>query len=689
MPTPNHLIHETSPYLRQHAQNPVDWYAWGPEALQKARDENRPIFLSIGYAACHWCHVMEHESFENDATAAVMNANFVSIKVDREERPDLDSIYMDVVQAMTGGGGWPMSVFLTPSLVPFYAGTYFPPDDRHGLPSFRRVLQSVADAYQNRPQEVANTVSQVTDYLRNRTLRATPNQILLPASLDRAAEAIGSSYDPLRGGFGRAPKFPQPMTLEFLLRYHHRTGDTRALAMAEHTLQRMARGGMYDQLGGGFHRYSVDAVWLVPHFEKMLYDNAQLGWTYLYAYQVTGNAFYRRIVEETLDYVLREMTSPEGGFYATQDADSEGEEGKFYVWSLAEVRQALGESDARRFELAYGITERGNFEGTNILFLAREAAEVAAEAGVSPEAAAAALARGRTTLFDRRSQRVWPGRDEKILTAWNGLMIRAMAEAGRVLGRDDYRQAAVRAAEFVQQKLTQNGRLLRTYKDGIAKLNGYLEDYSFLADGLLALYRATFDLRWLQEAQRLVEVMQTWFWDEAIGGFYDTSSDHEELVTRPRDFTDNATPAGSSVAAEVLLQLAEFSGDGGVPSGPRQRARRILAPLGEAMAEQPLAFGRLLCALDAYLSESREVAIVGEPAATDTRALLDVLDRQYRPNLAVALSRGPTDAVVQVIPFLADRPAARGQATAYVCVSYACQLPTTDPAELERQLAAG
>jgi uncharacterized protein YyaL (SSP411 family) len=683
MAATNRLIHETSPYLRQHAHNPVDWYAWGPEAIARARNENKPILLSIGYAACHWCHVMERESFEDPATADLMNRLFVSVKVDREERPDLDSIYMDVVQAMTGSGGWPMTVFLTPDLVPYYTGTYFPPTDRGGMPSFQRVLVNVADAWQNRRAEVERTVTQVTDYLKDRVTRPAKEQLLLPSLLDRAFAVLAQQFDGMHGGFGRAPKFPQPMIVEFLLRYHQRTGDPKALAMAERTLQKMARGGMYDQLGGGFHRYSVDAIWLIPHFEKMLYDNAQLASAYLAAYQVTGNPFYRGVVEATLDYVRREMTSPEGGFFATQDADSEGEEGKFYVWSAAEIRQALGPDDARIFELAFGVTERGNFEGRNILFRAREPNEVATAVGVGVEAAEAVIARSRAILFERRSHRVWPGRDEKILTAWNGLMIRAMADAGRVLQRVDYRDAAVRAADFVLGVLGQNGRLVRTYKDGVAKLNGYLEDYAFLADGLLALYAATFEPRWFVEAKELGDAMLTWFWDDSLAAFFDTSSDHEALVTRPRDVFDNATPSGNSVASQVLLRLADYLGDDRL----RQRARQVLAPHGEAMAKHPLAFGRLLGALDDYLAATQEVAIVGDPDAPDTRALLDALNAAYRPHAAVALKRPGDTSVDPLIPLLADRDSLDGHATAYVCRNFACQLPTTSPDELTRQLA--
>ena len=682
MATANHLIHETSPYLRQHAYNPVDWYPWGEEALQHARAENKPILLSIGYAACHWCHVMAHESFDDPDTAALLNDHFISIKVDREERPDLDSIYMDAVQAMTGAGGWPMTVFLTPDLIPFYAGTYFPPSDRHGLPGFKRVLVGVADAWRNRPQDVAQTVSQMANYLTERKLQSAADQVLTPDLLDQAAQGFARQFDPMHGGFGRAPKFPQPMALEFLLRQYQRTGDVTVLRIVEQTLQKMARGGIYDQLGGGFHRYSVDLVWLVPHFEKMLYDNAQLAWVYLAAYQVTGQEFYRRIVEETLDYVLRDMTHPDGGFYSTQDADSEGEEGKFYVWSAAEIDQALDSDDARLFKLTYGVSDRGNWEGKNILFLAREPDEVAADVGVSVEAVREAIARGRRTLFERRATRVAPGRDEKILTSWNGLMIRAFAEAGRALGRRDYRDAAVRAANFVLAKLGRDGRLLRTYKDDVAKLNGFLEDYVFLADGLLALYAAAFDLGWFREAHRLVDAALEWFWDDESGSFYDTSRDHEQLITRPRDFYDNATPAGNSVAAELLLRLANYTRDDGL----RQRARAILAPLAGAAGSQPLAFGRLVCALDLYFADAREVAIVGDVSAADTTALLDVVNQKYRPYLAVAAMSPDDEQAATIIPLLHGRSIVDGKATAYVCKNFACQMPTTDPNEFAEQL---
>src|SRR5579859_5736600 len=506
----NRLINETSPYLLQHAHNPVAWYPWGEEALQKAQREDKPILLSVGYSACHWCHVMERESFENEEIAELMNRYFVSIKVDREERPDIDAIYMQAVQALTQQGGWPMTVFLTPDGRPFYGGTYFPPRDRqYGrevMPGFQRILLSMADAYENRRQDVEEQATQIADYLRKRSgspfrLKGEQAKGAMPLELlNGASQELAAEFDALNGGFGNAPKFPNTMSLELLLRIHqHRLngeieaqGTPAELEIVETSLQRMAKGGIYDHLGGGFHRYSVDAQWLVPHFEKMLYDNALLSRLYLHAYLVTGNQFYRRIVEETLDYVAREMTSPEGGFYSTQDADSEGEEGKFFVWRPAEIEAALSPEDATLFMQYYDVTAQGNFEGKNILHVTRDVEEIASEAEVTSKRAQDALQEGREQLFRAREQRVKPGRDEKILTSWNGLMLRSFAEAARYLDRSDYLQVASKNAEFLLNELRVDGRLLRTYKDGRARLNGYLEDYTFLADGLLALYEASF-----------------------------------------------------------------------------------------------------------------------------------------------------------------------------------------------------
>jgi uncharacterized protein YyaL (SSP411 family) len=679
----NRLVNETSPYLLQHKDNPVDWYPWGEEALKRAREEDKPVLLSVGYSACHWCHVMERESFEDDETARMMNENFVNIKVDREERPDIDSIYMAAVQALTRHGGWPMTVFLTPDGAPFYGGTYFPPIPSRGMPSFQQLLLSVVDAYENRREEVLQNAQAVRDYLQASTAAVIPEAETSGTELlDRAAGVLLSQLDRRFGGFGGAPKFPQAMNLEVLLRHHHRTGERSALDGVELTCRQMANGGIYDQLGGGFSRYSVDGYWLVPHFEKMLYDNALLSRLYLETYQATGDALYRRIAEETLDYVLRDMTSEEGGFYSAEDADSEGEEGKFYVWTPEELEAALDPDEARLAVRYWDVTERGNFEGKNILHVARPPEAVADEFGVSPEELWARIAGIRAKLFAVREERVRPGRDEKILAAWNGLMLRSFALAARVTGREDYREAAIENATFIVEKLIEDGRIHRSYKDGRARFNGYLEDYAMVADGLVALYEATFETRWLVEADALLDAVSELFWDEEKRAFYDTPADHEELVTRPRDVYDNAAPSGTSVATEVLLKLALFLDR----SDYRQRAEDVLDELAGGMEKVPSGFGRLLCALDLSISETREIAIVGDPEAQDTRVLLETVYAGYLPNKVVA-GRGPDDDEAGgLIPLLAQRPAREGKATAYVCVHYACQTPTTDPEELSRQL---
>jgi uncharacterized protein len=679
----NRLANETSPYLLQHKDNPVDWYPWGEEALKRAREEDKPVLLSVGYSACHWCHVMERESFEDDETARMMNENFVNIKVDREERPDIDSIYMAAVQALTRHGGWPMTVFLTPDGAPFYGGTYFPPIPSRGMPSFQQLLLSVVDAYVNRREEVLQNAQAVRDYLQASTAAVTPEAETSGTELlDRAAGVLLSQLDRRFGGFGGAPKFPQAMNLEVLLRHHHRTGERSALDGVELTCRQMANGGIYDQLGGGFSRYSVDGYWLVPHFEKMLYDNALLSGLYLETYQATGDAFYRRIAEETLDYVLRDMTSEEGGFYSAEDADSEGEEGKFYVWTPDELEAALDPDEARLAARYWDVTERGNFEGKNILHVARPPEAVADEFGLSPEELWARIAGIRAKLFAVREERVRPGRDEKILAAWNGLMLRSFALAACVTGREDYREAAIENATFIVEKLIEDGRIHRSYKDGRARFNGYLEDYTMVADGLVALYEATFETRWLVEADALLDAVSELFWDEEKRAFYDTPADHEELVTRPRDVYDNAAPSGTSVATEVLLKLALFLDR----SDYRQRAEDVLDELAGGMEKVPSGFGRLLCALDLSISETREVAIVGDPEAQDTRVLLETVYAGYLPN-KIVVGRGPDDDEAGgLIPILAQRPARDGKATAYVCVHYACQTPTTDPEELSRQL---
>jgi len=607
---------------------------------------------------------MAHESFEDERVAAILNEHFVSIKVDREERPDLDRIYMSAVQALTGRGGWPMSVFLTPDGRPFYGGTYFPPTPRYGMPSFTQVLLSVADAWRHRRQELVEGSQQLVNAIERQMVVAegVKREDVKRETLDTAFENLNRDFDQLHGGWGAAPKFPQPMVLEFLLRYHHLTGEDRARYMVSLTLDAMAYGGVYDQIGGGFHRYSVDDHWLMPHFEKMLYDNAQLARVYLHGWQVAGNPFHRTIAEEILDYVVREMTGPAGGFYSTQDADSEGEEGKFFLWTPDEVRAVLG-AEADTFMAAYNVTEAGNFEGRNILELANHA---------SPRAE---LTEARRKLFAAREQRVRPARDEKVLISWNGLMLAAFAEAARVLKRDDYREVAEHNADFLLRELRRpDGRLHHTWKDGIAKINGYLEDYTHLIEGLLELYQATFDPRWYLSARELAEAMIEHF--SAPIGFFDTSDDHETLLARPRELQDNAVPSGNGMAAFVLLRLA------GLAVEPRyvEIARRSLGPMQPLLARYALGFGQWLIALDYALAHPREVAIIGNPGAADTRALLDACTTGYRPHQIVAL--GAPDVEPSSVPLLQGRSQIEGRATAYVCVDFTCRPPVTDPAAL-------
>jgi uncharacterized protein len=681
----NRLAQETSPYLLQHKDNPVDWYPWGEEALERARAEDKPILLSVGYSACHWCHVMERESFEDEAIAEVMNKHFVNIKVDREERPDIDSIYMSAVQAMTRHGGWPMTVFMTPDGAPFYAGTYFPPTPARGMPSFKQVLMSLADAYENRREEVLRSAENVRGFLQEATTASVQKSEVSEDLLNHAANALAGQVDNRFGGFDGAPKFPQAMNLEVLLRHYKRAGDRATLSGVELTCRQMANGGIYDQLGGGFARYSVDEYWLVPHFEKMLYDNALLAYLYLETYQATGDAFYRRIAEETLDYVARDMTDPEGGFYSAEDADSEGEEGKFYVWTPAEIEGALEPEEARLAMRFWDVTERGNFEGKNILNVPRPLEAVAAEFGTSPEELWQRIEVIRQKLFAEREKRVRPGRDEKVLAAWNGLMLSAFALAARILDREYYRRIAEKNASFLLEKLKVDGRLRRSYKDGRARFNGYLEDYACVVDGLLALYEATFETRWLEEADSLADTILELFWEDAEGAFYDTAADHEELLTRPRDVYDNASPSGNSVAVGVLLKLSVLLDR----EDYRQRAETVLENLSGVVSQIPGGFGRLLSALDFYLSTPYEVAIVGDPDAPDTKTLLNAVYSAYLPNKVVAGRAEEDEEAAGFVPLLAQRPTRDGKSTAYVCVQYTCQSPTTDPEELRQQLGLG
>jgi hypothetical protein len=674
----NRLARETSPYLLQHAENPVDWFPWGEEALGRARAEDLPILLSVGYSACHWCHVMEHESFEDPDTAAFMNANFVCVKVDREERPDVDAIYMEAVQGFTGQGGWPMTVFLDPEGVPFYGGTYFPPDDSRGMPSFRMVMEAVLEAYRGQREEIRERAAMTVGRLEA-LAKIDPGAAPGADELAQAVTTLLSHGDPANGGFGRAPKFPPSDSLELLM--SRRAG----LEHVERTLDAMLAGGIYDQIGGGFARYAVDSAWLVPHFEKMLYDNALLARAYLHGWQVLGHERYRRVCEETLDWLLREMRGPEGGFYSAYDADSEGVEGKFYVWTPDEMRTVLESAaavgargpDAERpaGDLAldpeailgyYGVTEAGNFEGKNILHRADGAAA----------RAPAGLDTARAALLAARAKRVPPGLDDKRLCSWNALAIAALAEAGAVLGRPDYLDAAAACAEFILDSMRdEEGHLLRTYKDGRAHLNAYLEDHAFLIEALLTLYEAGFDPRWFKEARALAESMIDRFGDAERGGFFTTSTDHEELIARRKEVGDHPIPSGQSSAALGLLRLAAISGEAGFA----ERAVGVFALFGEPMISHPDSFAHLLRALDFHLASKREVALVG----LDFSALEAVVRAEFRPNVVVAA--GPAGAVEP--PLLDARTEIGGEPAAYVCEGFTCNLPVTDPAALEKELA--
>ena len=673
---PNHLASETSPYLLQHAHNPVDWHPWGDLALSRSRDERKPILLSIGYAACHWCHVMERESFENEETAALMNEHFVCIKVDREERPDLDAIYMQATQAMTGHGGWPMTVFLTPQGEPFYAGTYYPPDDRHGMPSFRRVLLGVADSWVSRQDSVVKSAAQMRELYASSTERTRATGTLGEELLTRAAASLRQRFDARFGGFDSAPKFPPTMTLDFALRQWARTGDVSVLQMVTHTFQRMARGGIYDQVGGGFSRYSVDAYWLVPHFEKMLYDNALLVRLGAHLWQATGDAEVRRVTEETLAWLAREMTSPEGGFYSSLDADSEGHEGRYYVWDSGELATLLGE-DAALLKAYWGVTAEGNFEGRNILFVPHDPSAVAQAQGVTEPELRTAIGRATRLLYDARERRIRPARDEKILTGWNGLMLRGVAEAARVFGDAELRAMALRNGEFLFRELVRDGRVLRSYKDGIAKIGGFLEDHAALGLGAIALYQLTFDRVWLDRARVLGDEILARFWESDAQAFFDTASDGEVLVTRPRDVTDNAVPSGTSLAVELLLIL----GDMFDRREYIDRATHMLETVAEPMARYPTAFGHALGATDLAVRGAIEVAIVGESSVSAFAVLSRAVAEVYVPSLVLAGGAADAD-----LPLLAGR--AREGATAYVCRAYTCDAPTSSASELTDQLLA-
>ncbi|MBV6521684.1 MAG: hypothetical protein MNPFHGCM_01828 [Gemmatimonadaceae bacterium] len=669
----NALKNETSPYLLQHAANPVEWYPWSPAALARARELDRPILLSIGYAACHWCHVMAHESFEDEATAQLMNESFVNIKVDREERPDLDSIYMQAVQAMTGSGGWPMTVFLTPDGVPFFGGTYFPKHDRHGLPSFARVLQGVAHAYRAQPDRVAETARAL------RGILSAPSQppasgALTDAGFNQAVRLLTASYDERYAGFGDAPKFPPSMTLRFLLIHWSRTGDEKALSMVRDTYLAMFRGGIYDQVGGGLHRYAVDDRWLVPHFEKMLYDNALFVGVGVALWKVTHDDEVRRGVEETLTWLRREMTSPEGGFYSSLDADSEGHEGRFYTWSDAELRRIAG-TDFEIVRDVWGVSEAGNFEGANILHVARPSR---GNAPCDP-AARSAMARVRESLYAARGRRVWPARDEKVVTSWNALMLRSISQAAAAFEDANLRDVALANADFLWRTLVRDARVFRIYKSGQVKVPGFLEDQASLALALMDVYELTFDDQWIGRALELTRATVAHFCDRTSGLFFDAAHDHETLVTRPRDVADNATPSGQSLVAELLLRAAEFAGD----ETWRSLGEGVLGQLWEIAVRNPLGFGNLLAVADIAVNGAVQVVLSGAPESDGVRVLHRVVAQKFVPSLVLG---GADHGSRLPLALTAGKLAIDGMATAYVCRRYVCDAPTHHREELATQL---
>ena len=685
----NRLINESSPYLLQHATNPVDWYPWGKDAFEKARKENKPIFLSIGYSTCHWCHVMEHESFSDEEVATLLNKYFVPIKVDREERPDIDQVYMAVTQTMTGRGGWPNTVFLTPAKKPFFAGTYFPKETRWGLPGLMELLPKVAAIWQNDRENVLKSAQQITDLVAGKD-NPNPGNAPDKSLLDKTRNLLADVYDPEYGGFGQAPKFPTPHILTFLLRRYHHNEDTQALAMVEKTLTRMRLGGIHDHIGFGFHRYSTDGQWLVPHFEKMLYDQALLAMAYTEAYQATGKKFYARTAREILTYILRDMTSNEGGFYSAEDADSEGVEGKFYLWTLPQIQKILGQKETETFKKIYTLEANGNFTsreeaqaaGSNILHLKKALPDLAGELGVPEKQLQRRLEINREKLFKVRNKRVHPFKDDKILTDWNGLMIAALARAGQVLNEPRYTADAVKAADFIMLKLRDNnGRLVKRYRKGTAGLPAHLDDYAFVVWGFLELYEATLKTTYLQEAIRLNDQMIKHFWDQQSGGLFMTADDSEKLLIRNKEIYDGAIPSGNSVAALNLLRLGHITGR----EDYLKKAEEISRAFSESVNRYPAGHAHLMMALDYALNPNYEVVIVGQPAAKDTGAMLLALRRPFLPGKVVLLRPADKNAAAEIIrmaPYTEFMVSKDGRATAYVCTNFVCKLPTTDISQM-------
>ena len=688
----NRLADATSPYLLQHAHNPVDWYPWGEEAFERARAEDKPIFLSVGYSACHWCHVMERESFENEAIAAFLNEHFVSIKVDREERPDVDDIYMTAVQMMTGSGGWPMSVFLTPDLKPFYGGTYYPPSDMMGRPGFMTLLHALADAWENKRQEVLSNADDLTRLVTQSMTETAGAGNVTPALIEQAVAQLEASFDPEYGGWGRAPKFPSSPSIRLLLREFLRTAEPKLLHMATTTLDKMAYGGMYDQLGGGFARYSVDNEWLVPHFEKMLYDNAQLAQAYIEAYQLTKDPLYRRIATEIFEYELRDMRDARGGFHSAEDADSEGEEGKFYLWTYDEIMGVLGNEDGELFAAYYNVQPGGNFSsheyyhaGKNILHMPLPADTVASQLGMTEDELEAKMAPLREKLMAVRAQRVRPGLDDKVLTSWNGLMISALAQGYQVFGDMRYLKAAREAAMFILTDMVGDRRLFRSHWHGKSAIPAYLDDYAFFIGALVDLYETTFDLTWIEAADEFTTTMVVQFWNEGGGSFYFTADHHEHILVRATPTQDGAIPSGNAMAASALLRLAVLTDN----PGYRAKAERVLGANVENMQRYPRGFLNGLLAADYYCYPPIEIAVVGNPADDATKAFLRVIYEDFLPNKAVACldPDGTNRATIEArVPLLAQKGLVGGKPAAYVCKNLACERPVTKPKELEEKL---
>ncbi len=680
----NRLIREKSPYLLQHAENPVNWYPWGKEAFESARQEEKPIFLSIGYATCHWCHVMAHESFEDEEVAQILNRSFISIKVDREERPDIDHIYMSVCQGLTGQGGWPLSIFMTAEGNPFFAGTYFPKVSRMGMMGFIELLNRIVHLWASDRQRILTSGEGIRQALRSGagwTPRSSP---LGPETLRKAYDQLALAFDPAWGGFGQAPKFPTPHHLNFLLRFSRRSGESHGAFMVEKTLLAMRQGGMFDQIGLGFHRYSVDEKWLVPHFEKMLYDQALLALAYTEAYQALGKEEYRKTAQEIFTYVLRDMTSPEGGFYSAEDADSEGKEGLFYVWTPRQLKKHLRESEGDLFCRFYGITDQGNFEdGVSILHQAQEPADFARKEGMVLTELTAALEQGRLKLFAAREKRVRPLMDDKILTSWNGLMIAALAKGQQAFQIPAYGQAAQRAADFILGRLVgPQGRLFRRYRQGDIAHAGFLDDYAFLVWGLIELYETVFEPRYLQAAIHLNQIMIENFWDEDQGGFFFTPKDGEGLITRPKNLYDGATPSGNSVALLNLLRLGRMTGNVNL----EKRAERMLLALGSPVAEHPMAYTQFLCALDFVAGPSREIVIAGDPKDETTQAMVALIQKTFLPNKVMLLLPDGSSAeeLLRLCPDLKNMLPLQGKTAAYICTGFSCQNPITDLEELRQ-----